>query len=77
MSVSCLGTCSHCGAQRFWLSDTLSLQLDDGQLKCLPHPAERDECEKAGLTLAQASDRKRLYRETFFVCRNCGSRGLL
>src|SRR5687768_9151555 len=75
MSVSCVGTCSHCGASRFWLSDTMTLQLDDGQLKCLPHPGERYECEREGLTLAQASDRGRLYRETFYVCRNCGTDG--
>src|SRR3954449_5277031 len=75
MSVSCVGTCLHCGARRFWLSDTMSLQLDDGRLKCLPHPAERGACEKEGLTLAQASERGRLYRETFYVCRNCGKGG--
>jgi hypothetical protein len=57
------------------LSDTLSIQLDDGQLKCLPHPGESGMCEKEGLTLAQASDRGRLYRETFYVCRNCGKNG--
>jgi hypothetical protein len=75
MSASCVGTCSHCGATRFWLSDTLSLQLDDGRLECLPHPAERGSCEARGLTLAQASDRRRLFRETFFVCRHCGKDG--
>jgi hypothetical protein len=75
MSVSCVGTCSHCGRKRFWLSDTLSLQLDDGRLECLPHPAERGMCEKHGLTLGQASDRARLYRETFYVCRTCGRDG--
>jgi DNA-directed RNA polymerase subunit RPC12/RpoP len=75
MSVSCVGTCSNCGARRFWLSDTLSLQLDDGRLKCLPHPAESGYCEKEGLTLAQASERARLYRETFYVCRTCGRDG--
>lgn len=75
MSVSCIGTCSRCGVRRLWLSDTLSLQLDDGRLKCLPHPAERGMCEREGLTLVQASERGRLYRETFFVCRNCGKHG--
>lgn len=75
MSVSCVGTCSNCGAKRFWLSDTISLQLDDGRLKCLPHPAESGMCEEEGLTLAQASERQRLYRETFYVCRNCGKDG--
>ena len=75
MSVSCVGTCSNCGGKRFWLSDTLSLQLDDGRLKCLPHPAESGTCEREGLTLAQASERGRLYRETFYVCRNCGKDG--
>jgi hypothetical protein len=53
----------------------MSLQLDDGRLKCLPHPAERATCEREGLTLAQASERGRLYRETFYVCRNCGRDG--
>jgi hypothetical protein len=75
MSTSCVGTCSHCGEQRFWLSDTLSLQLDDGRLICLPHPAESGECETHGLTLGQASDRGRLYRESFYVCRHCGRTG--
>src|SRR3954468_24723128 len=75
MSVSCLGTCSNCGARRFWLSDTMSLQMDDGRLKCLPHPAESGYCEREGLTLGQASARGRLYRETFYVCRNCGREG--
>ena len=76
MSVSCVGTCSHCGRRRFWLSDTLSIQLDDGRLKCLPHPAEEGVCKQEhGLTLGQASDRGRLFRETFFVCRNCGKEG--
>ena len=75
MSVSCVGTCSNCGVRRFWLSDTLSLQMDDGRLKCLPHPAEAGYCEQEGLTLAQASERRRLYRETFYVCRNCGKTG--
>lgn len=75
MSVSCVGTCSNCGARRFWLSDTLSLQLDDGRLKCRPHPAERFACEDEGLTLAQASERGRVYRETFYVCRSCGKDG--
>jgi hypothetical protein len=28
-----------------------------------------------GLTLGQASERGRLYRETFYVCRNCGREG--
>jgi hypothetical protein len=53
----------------------MSLQLDDGQLKCLPHPGEQYSCEKLGLTLEQASDRGRLFRETFFVCRHCGKDG--
>jgi hypothetical protein len=75
MSASCVGTCSACGVRRFWLSDTLSLQLDDGSLKCLPHPAEGWACEQAGLTLAQASQRGRLYRETFYVCHHCGREG--
>lgn len=76
MSASCVGTCSHCGVERFWLSDTLSIQLDDGRLKCLPHPAESGICERDhGLTLTQASDRRRLFRETFYVCRNCGRTG--
>jgi DNA-directed RNA polymerase subunit RPC12/RpoP len=75
MSASCIGTCPTCGEERFWLSDTASLQLDDGRLKCLPHPGERSACENEGLTLAQASERGRLYRETFYVCRNCGRDG--
>lgn len=75
MSVSCIGTCSECGAKRFWLSDTLALQLDDGSLKCLPHPAEEGACEQEGLTLDQASERGRLYRETFYVCDHCGRGG--
>lgn len=75
MSASCVGTCSNCGVKRFWLSDTLSLQLDDGRLECLPHPSERGACEDHGLTLAQASDRGRRYRETFYVCRHCGHEG--
>lgn len=75
MSVSCVGTCSNCGDKRFWLSDTLSLQLDDGRMKCLPHPAERFACEEEGLTLVQASERGRLYEETFYVCRSCGKDG--
>jgi hypothetical protein len=75
MSASCVGTCSACGVRRFWLSDTLSLQLDDGTLKCLRHPGESYDCEAEGLTLAQAADRGRLYRETFFVCRSCGRTG--
>jgi hypothetical protein len=53
----------------------MSLQLDDGRLKCLPHPGESFACEDEGLTLAQASERGRLYRETFYVCRNCGKDG--
>ena len=77
MSSSCIGTCSHCGTGRLWLSDTLSLQFDDGRLKCLPHPGERHACEAHGLTLAQASERRRLYRETFYVCRACGRDGVL
>jgi hypothetical protein len=32
-------------------------------------------CEREGLTLEQASERHRLYRETFYVCRNCGKDG--
>jgi hypothetical protein len=32
-------------------------------------------CEREGLTLAQANERGRLYRETFYVCRNCGKDG--
>jgi len=75
MSVSCVGTCSNCAVQRFWLSHTFSLQLDDGHLVCLPHPGETWNCEKYGLTLGQASKRGRLYRETFYVCRNCGREG--
>lgn len=75
MSASCVGTCSHCGVRRFWLSDTLSIQLDDGRLACLPHPAESHRCEQYGLTLAQANQRRRLYLETFYVCRNCGRDG--
>ena len=75
MSASCVGTCASCGATRFWLSDTLSLQLDDGKLECLPHPGERWACESHGLTLAQASARGRLYREMFYVCRHCGREG--
>jgi hypothetical protein len=75
MSASCVGTCSNCGTTQFWLSDTMSLQLDDGRLKCLPHPGESWACESHGLTLAQASDRGRLYRETFYVCRHCGREG--
>jgi hypothetical protein len=77
MSVSCVGTCSACGVRRFWLSETLSLQLDDASLKCLPHPGESGSCEKEGLTLAQASERGRLYEETFYVCRRCGRDGVL
>ena len=72
MSVSCVGTCSACGIRRFWLSDTLSLQMDDGTLQCLRHPGESGDCEDRGLTLAQASQRGRLYRESFFVCHHCG-----
>lgn len=53
----------------------MSLQTDDGRLKCLPHPGEHWACEKFGLTLGQASERGRLYRETFYVCRNCGREG--
>ena len=53
----------------------MSLQLDDGRLECLAHPAERGACETRGLTLTQASERGRLYRETFYVCRNCGRDG--
>ena len=75
MSLSCVGTCSSCGIRQFWLSDSLSLQLDDGRLICLPHPGEGRMCEQEGLTLAQASRRGRLFRETFFVCRNCGRMG--
>jgi hypothetical protein len=75
MSVSCVGTCSNCGRKRFWLSDTLSLHMDDGKLICLPHPAESGACEAKGLTLAQASERGRLYWETFYVCRTCGKEG--
>jgi hypothetical protein len=75
MSASCVGICSNCGARQFWLSDTTSLQLDDGRLACLPHPAESGACETHGLTLAQASNRGRLYRETFYVCRHCGREG--
>jgi hypothetical protein len=75
MSVSCIGTCSNCGVRRFWLSDTLSLQLDNGRLTILRHPAEGFDCEQQGLTLAQASDLGRLFRETFYVCRNCGADG--
>lgn len=75
MSSSCLGTCSHCLAKQFWLSDTMSLQLDDGSLACLRHPGERYESEQHGLTLEQASRRGRLYRETFYVCRCCGRHG--
>src|SRR5438045_4486461 len=75
MSVSCVGTCSNCGRKQFWLSDTLSLQLDNGTLKCLPHPAERSACEQEGLALEHASELSRLYRETFYVCRNCGKVG--
>jgi hypothetical protein len=75
MSLSGVGTCLHCGASRFSLSDTLSLQLDDGRMDCLPHPAGREMCEAKGLTLAQASERGRLFRETFFVCRHCGKEG--
>jgi hypothetical protein len=75
MSVSCVGTCSHCGRKRFWLSDTYSLQLDDGHLECLRHPRESYDCERHGLTLRQANERNRLYRETFYVCRACGRDG--
>lgn len=53
----------------------MSLQLDNGRLKCLPHPAESFRCEEEGITLAQATERGRLYRETFYVCRNCGKDG--
>jgi hypothetical protein len=49
--------------------------MDDGQLKCLPHPGERWASEREGLTLEQAAERGRLYRETFFVCRHCGKDG--
>jgi hypothetical protein len=75
MSASCVGTCSHCGVRWFWLSDTMSLQLDDGRVECLPHPAEREACERKRLTLAQASARGRLYRGTFYVRRNRGRDG--
>lgn len=75
MPALCLGTCSNCGTQRSWASYTLSLQLDDGQLVCLRHPGESFACEKYGLTLGQASKRGRLYREEFYVCRNCGRDG--
>ena len=74
-SVSCVGTCSDCGTRRFLLSDTMSLQLNNGLLKCLPHPGESWSCEKFGLTLGQASKRGRLFRETFYICRNCGQPG--
>jgi hypothetical protein len=75
VSVSCVGTCSACGVRRFWLSDTLALHMDDGSMTCLRHPAESCDCETQGLTLAQASERGRLYRETFYVCRRCGRMG--
>jgi hypothetical protein len=75
MSASCVGTCKKCGVQQLWLSDTLALQLDDGKLICLPHPGESWQCEKHGLTIAMASQRGRLFRETFYVCRHCGKRG--
>lgn len=75
MSASCVGTCSNCGAKKFWLSNTASLQLDDGSLLILRHPGESSDCEEAGLTLSQASDRGRLFTEDFYVCRNCGRDG--
>jgi hypothetical protein len=75
MSVSCIGTCSHCGVKRWWLSSTLALQLDDGSLKCLAHPGESYDCEQEGLTLPQASERRRLFRETFYTCHHCGRTG--
>lgn len=75
MSVSCVGTCTHCGVHRFWLSCTLSLQTDDGRLHCLPHPGEGGSCKRYGLTLGQASGRGRLYREIYYVCRACGRDG--
>jgi hypothetical protein len=49
--------------------------MDDGKLICLPHPGESGACEAKGLTLTQASERGRLYRETFYVCRTCGKEG--
>jgi hypothetical protein len=76
MSISCVGTCSVCGTKRSWLSDTLSIQVDDGSLKCLRHPGESFDCiHDHGLTLGMASARGRLFRETFFVCRCCGRDG--
>lgn len=75
MSASCVGTCSYCGAKKFWLSNTTSLQLDDGSLLILRHPGESGDCEGAGLTLGQASNRGRLFTEEFYVCRNCGREG--
>lgn len=75
MSCSVVGTCSHCQTKAFWLSDTLALQLDDGSLVCLRHPAEGYDCEQHGLTLVQASKRGRLFREKWFVCRHCGQDG--
>jgi hypothetical protein len=49
--------------------------MDDGRLKCLRHPGENYDCEAEGLTLEQASERSRLFHETFYVCRNCGRNG--
>jgi hypothetical protein len=72
MAVGSDVICSHCGSEQSWASSTLSLQLDDGRLICLRHPGEQFDCERNGLTLGQASDRGRLFRETFYVCRTCG-----
>lgn len=64
--------CDACGDRRGFVSDARALQLDDGTLRPLRHPGESFDCEKHGLTLYQASQRRRLFVLDFYLCRTCG-----
>jgi len=73
MPICSITRCDACSHERQFWSDALYLQLDDGSLTALPHPQESSSCEDFGLTLSQASQRRRLFAKDFFVCRHCGA----
>ena len=72
MPAFCQTRCDVCGHERSFWSDATYLQLDSGALEILPHPLESVSCQDFGLTVQQATERKRLFTKEFFVCRNCG-----
>jgi hypothetical protein len=50
----------------------LGLQLDNGELVPVPHPAEHFTLERHGYTFKTARRERRLYWVSYKVCRDCG-----